>query len=258
MNLDLPIDLAKEYKSKSQIARVVTEAWVISNITCPNCGSSLRKYPANEKSKDVFCPSCGNDFQIKSSKNKFSKRITGAEYNTTLHSVKIGENPSFMLLHYDENSMRVVDFMLIHNSFITSEIIIPRKPLSKKARRAGWQGCLIEIDKIPSIAKIFVIKDGIVYNWNNIVNKWKISSNVRQFSVQNRGWVSIILSFIDRLPDTFTLSQLYNFENELKTLYPKNHNIRAKIRQQLQIIRDLGLIKFVERGKYQKIRIRYS
>ena len=252
MNLDLPIDLAKRYKSKSQIARVVTEAWVVTNITCPNCGSSLSEYPANEKSKDVFCPSCGDDFQIKSSKNKFSKRITGAEYNTTLNSIRSGKNPSLMLLHYDENSMRVIDFIFIHSSFITNEIIIPRKPLSKEARRAGWQGCLIDIDKIPSIAKIFVIKNGIVYRWKDVVNKWKVSSNIRQFSVQSRGWVSTILSFIDRLPNTFALSQLYLFEDELKIIYPKNHNIRAKIRQQLQVIRDLGLIKFVGRGEYQK------
>ncbi|MBQ1398560.1 MAG: restriction endonuclease, partial [Clostridia bacterium] len=32
-----------------------------------------------------------------------------------------------------------------------------------------------------------------------------------------------------------------------------NNNIEAKIRQQLQILRDKGFIEFLERGHYRKI-----
>ena len=153
MDLKLPVHLAKSYKSKSQIARVITEAWVVTNISCLNCEAALSEYPANEKSKDVYCNTCGTDFQIKSSKKRFSKRITGAEYNTTLNSINNSNNPSLMLLFYDEKAMAVVDFQIIHHSFITKKNIIPRKPLSPTAKRAGWQGCLIDIEKVPDIAR---------------------------------------------------------------------------------------------------------
>jgi len=75
MDLKLPIDLAIGYKSKSQIARVITEAWVLLKIRCPNCSDKLCEYPANEKSKDVFCSSCNEDFQIKNSKKSFQREL---------------------------------------------------------------------------------------------------------------------------------------------------------------------------------------
>jgi hypothetical protein len=48
----------------------------------------------------------------------------------------------------------------------------------------------------------------------------------------------------------FSPGELYAFEAALKTAHPENRNIRPKIRQQLQILRDLGLIEFMEPGKY--------
>ena len=38
MNLNFNINLAKGYKSNSQIARRLTEDWVVNNSYCPNCG----------------------------------------------------------------------------------------------------------------------------------------------------------------------------------------------------------------------------
>jgi type II restriction enzyme len=51
---------------------------------------------------------------------------------------------------------------------------------------------------------------------------------------------------------SFTLNELYAFENELKTKYPNNKHIKDKIRQQLQLLRDKGLINFNGRGSYAK------
>jgi len=36
----------------------------------------------------------------------------------------------------------------------------------------------------------------------------------------------------------FELQDIYNFENDLRILHPENNNIKAKIRQQLQVLRD--------------------
>jgi type II restriction enzyme len=51
--------------------------------------------------------------------------------------------------------------------------------------------------------------------------------------------------------DVFTLDDVYAFEARLAAIYPGNNNIRPKIRQQLQVLRDQGYLAFVGRGRYR-------
>jgi hypothetical protein len=51
--------------------------------------------------------------------------------------------------------------------------------------------------------------------------------------------------------DEFTLDDVYAFEDRLAAIYPGNNNIRPKIRQQLQVLRDQGYLIFLGRGRYQ-------
>jgi type II restriction enzyme len=44
-----------------------------------------------------------------------------------------------------------------------------------------------------------------------------------------------------------------NEKNHLKAIYPTNQHITDKIRQQLQFLRDLGLVEFLGDGKYKKL-----
>ena len=53
--------------------------------------------------------------------------------------------------------------------------------------------------------------------------------------------------------EKFTLEEVYSFEQTLKQKYPNNNFIKDKIRQQLQLLRDKGIIEFVGRGNYKKI-----
>ena len=53
--------------------------------------------------------------------------------------------------------------------------------------------------------------------------------------------------------EMFSLSDMYQFETLLTIKHPNNHNIKAKIRQQLQLLRDKGFIDFLDRGIYKKI-----
>jgi len=58
---------------------------------------------------------------------------------------------------------------------------------------------------------------------------------------------------IDAIPkETFSLKQIYAFEALLQQKYPNNRFVKDKIRQQLQILRDQGLIEFVSSGVYRK------
>ena len=49
----------------------------------------------------------------------------------------------------------------------------------------------------------------------------------------------------------FTLDEVYSFHRHLSELYPGNQNVKPKIRQQLQYLRDRGFIDFVSRGNYR-------
>lgn len=52
----------------------------------------------------------------------------------------------------------------------------------------------------------------------------------------------------------FTLPEMYSFEEELKRIHPRNKHIKPKIRQQLQILRDKGILEFLGKGKYKVIK----
>ncbi|WP_314885952.1 hypothetical protein [Psychrobacter immobilis] len=52
---------------------------------------------------------------------------------------------------------------------------------------------------------------------------------------------------------TFSLNQVYAFAELLKIKHPENNHINDKIRQQLQMLRDRGIIEFTGRGRYCKL-----
>jgi type II restriction enzyme len=67
------------------------------------------------------------------------------------------------------------------------------------------------------------------------------------------GWTKDVFIEVDRLPFArFTTTEVYGFAGVLSQKYPNNHHVEAKIRQQLQMLRDLGLIQFVSPGVYEK------
>lgn len=49
----------------------------------------------------------------------------------------------------------------------------------------------------------------------------------------------------------FALRDIYNHEDELTSLHPGNNNVRPKIRQQLQVLRDKGILEFLGGGEYR-------
>jgi type II restriction enzyme len=48
----------------------------------------------------------------------------------------------------------------------------------------------------------------------------------------------------------FTLADVYAHASALAKLHLKNAHVRDKIRQQLQVLRDLGLVEFLGGGSY--------
>ena len=55
-----------------------------------------------------------------------------------------------------------------------------------------------------------------------------------------------------RRPPRVYLADVYAHEAALAALYPGNNNVRPKIRQQLQVLRDRGWLAFNGRGTYRR------
>ena len=73
-------------------------------------------------------------------------------------------------------------------------------------------------------------------------------------NLDSRGWLLDIMKCIEKMDKKdFSLSEIYQFENYLGLKHPNNNNIQAKIRQQLQVLRDKEFLKFTTRGKYEVI-----
>ena len=70
---------------------------------------------------------------------------------------------------------------------------------------------------------------------------------------QSEGWYEDVKSCVERLGNTFTLAQVYDFEDELHEKHPENNNVQAKIRQQLQELRNNSVIEFLQAGVYRKV-----
>lgn len=164
-------------------------------------------------------------------------------------------NPNLFFLSYNRSNWEIKDFIIVPKYYFISDFIEKRKPLSSTARRAGWIGCNILVGKIPSNGQIYLVRDSKEIDKNNVIAEWKSTEFLRNCNQQSRGWIIDIMNCIDAISENqFTLNQMYSFEKYLKNKHPENNFIKDKIRQQLQILRDKGVIDFVSRGVYQKIK----
>lgn len=254
MNLSFNTSLAEGYKSKSQIARLLTEDWVLNNSYCPGCGDiSLKEFENNRPVADFYCKKCSEEFELKSKGGKLLNTITDGAFKTMIERISSENNPNFFFLTYSKQ-WSVENFLIIPKQFFTEEIIIERPPLAKTARRAGWVGCNIDISKIAENGKVYLVKNRQIITRDLVTASFKKTLFLRGKSKETKGWILDILKCVDTIKkEKFSLDEIYKFEKELKLKYPNNNFIKDKIRQQLQILRDKGIIEFIGRGQYKKI-----
>ncbi len=136
--------------------------------------------------------------------------------------------------------------------FFVRDIIEERKPLGPTAQRAGWVGCNIVLEKVPESGKIHVVRDRQVAPKALVLEQWKSTLFLRDQSQTGRGWLIEVMKCVDLIgAPSFTLDDVYAYETRLSALYPSNRNVRPKIRQQLQVLRDNRYLDFVDRGRYR-------
>lgn len=86
------------------------------------------------------------------------------------------------------------------------------------------------------------------------MRNYTLSTKLKVRNIHLRGWLMDIMQCIDKIANEFfSLSEIYAFADELKMKHPDNNNAEAKIRQQLQFLRDRGFIEFLGSGNYRKI-----
>ena len=253
MKLNLYSPIADSYQSNTQKIRILTEDWVGEYIFCPSCGKQVSDYENNKPVADFYCSICKEDYELKSKKDKIGKKIVDGAYSTMIERLKSDSNPNFFFLNYNKNTYDITNFMVIPKHFFTPEIIEKRKPLSSTARRAGWIGCNILLDTIPNSGKIFYIKNNELQSKDKILEEWNKTSFLKDTNnINSKGWLLDTIKCIEKInKKDFTLNDMYEFEKSLRIKYPKNNNIQAKIRQQLQILRDKDYLNFTSRGKYE-------
>lgn len=257
MNFVMNTYISNNYKNKSQKARIITEAWILSNFKCPFCHSKLTQYIANNKCADFYCKKCNEDFELKTINGKFPKdKMNGASYQATLDKINSDKSSHWILLEHDNFVVNTLIF--IPKYFFYDEMIEPRKELGDTAKRHGWQGCRIALNMIPSFGKISYIKNKKDVDKKIIDYKLKRTAAFKKFDLKNKNWKLEILSLIDSIPETiFSINDLYEFMPTLKEKHPNNHNIDARIRETLQQLRNEGYVKFLNKdgfkGLYQKL-----
>lgn len=255
MDLHMNTAVVNGYNSNSQIARVLTEQWVSDNMFCPRCGNlRITHFENNRPVADFYCPKCANQFELKSKNSISMDTINDGAYETMIDRILSLDNPDFLFMTYAKQDWTVRNLFFVPKHFFTPNVIKKRKPLSQNARRAGWVGCNILLNTIPVTGRIPIVENGEEHDKEEILQRVSIANTLLVRDINARGWLFDVLSCVESINgNIFTLSEMYSFDSKLQMLHPENHNIRAKIRQQLQVLRDRGIIEFIGRGEYKKV-----
>jgi type II restriction enzyme len=255
---DTPFNLGLEeplaiYANPAQRARVFTESWVAANLFCPNCGARrIIQYPNNMPVADFYCAGCQEQFELKSKKGRMGSKVTDGAYGAKMSRLASDTNPNLALMSYDLKRFTVTDFFFVPKQFFTATIIEERPPLAATAKRAGWIGSNILLRDVPDSGKVWFVRGGEALAVAAVRERWRSTLFLRDVRTSARGWLIEVMKCVEAVGRReFTLDDVYAQEAGLKRLYPGNQNVRPKIRQQLQVLRDRGFLDFTGRGRYR-------
>jgi len=256
MDLALDPSVAEGYSSKSQRSRVITESWATENLYCPNCDAdSLVAHRPGKKVEDFRCPTCNRRIQLKAARGGHGNRVTNSAYDAKMEAIRGNRAPDYVFMGFDPDGWWVTDMFLIPGHFMTPSVVEKRKPLSSDARRSGWVGSNILLDRIPSAGHISMVENGREIPPATVRERFDATEFLASEDTDARNWTTAVMDVVEDLPvgpgETFELADVYEAEDRLAELYPDNDHVRAKIRQQLQGLRNEGLIEFLGDGEYR-------
>lgn len=253
MNLSFDVSASGALTGQTQKIKTLSESWAAREVYCVNCESPrLMRFPNNQPAADLYCTDCSEQYELKSGKGPCGRRLPDGAYAVMVQRVTEPTGPNLLVLRYDSVSPMVTDLFVVPRHFLTPDMIEARKPLSATARRAGWIGCKIALEKIPQAGRISLIQSGNVISPPVARAAWRKTLFLQEARHPDaRGWLLSVIRCIEAFDArTFRLQQLYDCESDLRRTYPGNQHIREKIRQQLQVLRDRGFLEFHGGGKY--------
>ena len=256
MDLRLNLSVAEGYKSPSQIARRLTEDWATRNLYCLACASAhLDAARANTAVWDYSCSACGALYQLKSQNKPFGRRVSNSEYYTKMRAIAAGRAPHYAFLQYSIPAEVVTDLFVVPGHFLSPAVVERRAELSSDAQRQGWVGSNILLGQLPQEGRVHVVRASVPRSPVEVREDWQ---RYGFLAGKKGGWAADVLSCIRVLEretqaKEFTLRDFYaRFEAELASRHVDNRNIRPKIRQQMQVLRDGDILSFVDnRGRYR-------
>ncbi len=176
------------YTSGSQNARAWTEAWVNAWAYCPHCGNAkMSQFPNNSPLADFLCGSCNEEFELKSQKGKFGAKVADGAYKTKCERLAASNNPNLLLMNYDLKSLSVVNLLIVPKHSFVRDIIQERKPLAATARRAGWIGSNILLDRVPESGKIHIVRSSVVRPKDAVLEEWQ-----KTLFLRGRSWHGLV------------------------------------------------------------------
>ena len=103
MNLAFDNRIIENYHSGTQIARVLTENWVNENMYCPRCGNlHIKHFENNRPVADFYCPSCNNEYELKSKDGPLGHKINDGSYRRMIERITSNNNPDFLFMSYSK------------------------------------------------------------------------------------------------------------------------------------------------------------
>lgn len=141
----------------------------------------------------------------------------------------------------------ISDDRILINTANTDFINMCNDDITGKLKLSNLDDIQRLIDSVPREIKVempsYELENDEVYSYDII----KSSPNLF-------GWKKDIFDIVIKFSDNhFTLNDFGVYIYDLKQLHPLNNNIEAKVRQVLQQLRDLGLIKFEGNGNYMRL-----
>jgi type II restriction enzyme len=178
--------------------------------------------------------------------------VLDGAFKTKCERLAANNNPNLFLMNYDIKQLTVINLLVVPKHFFIREIIEERKPLAATARRAGWVGSNILLNQIPQSGKIYIVRGGQIEPRDSVLSLWNRTLFLRDQIQESRGWLIDVMKCVEAIgKPEFALEDVYAFESRLSRIYPGNNNVKPKIRQQLQFLRDRGYLDFVGRGYYR-------
>lgn len=252
--------LAFGYKSRSQIARVVSEGWAASHLYCFNCDcSKLRAHRAGKAVEDFHCPGCTATYQLKAKAHRIGNTIANSAWEPKVAAIRANKPPNYVILAYDPDSWQARNAFVIPGAFVTEAVVEKRPPLRRGARRSGWVGSNINLRAIPPQGKIPILDEGTPVPPYIVRHAFRRATSLLTMTSASRAWFAEVLWALDHLQkapgDRVNLQGLYTVVPTLALRHPWNSHIKPKLRQQMQVAVARGYVKRVKPGIYEVQRL---